>query len=253
MKITHLAAALLITVTSAAAHADQNNFVIQTNGAATGSCHYTFDKTKDGYKVASKFQDRFKAQFQEADAIGSTAKVSTDVEQSHTYKLDANYAYTGGNILTSSTQMNNGYSPNKARTQMQLSAMQGGVQQPSFVIAMEPGLIVLPDFDASAVQSLLYQATTHPTADGNYFVVVPQAYGSPMKVSSHWAARPDTTGTLAGAPVALHHFNFVFGTKTYDVYGDATNTLMEVDVSGLNAKIIRTGFVLSADAAPAAK
>jgi hypothetical protein len=254
MKITHLAAALLIAVTSVAAHAaDQNNFVIQTNGAPSGTCHYSFDKTKDGYKVTSHFQDRVKAVFQEADAIGTTAKVNTDVEQSHTYKLDANYAYTGGNVLTSSTQMNNGYSPNKTRTQMQLSAMQGGVQQPSFIIAMDPSLIVLPDFDASAVQTLLYQATAHPTADSNYFVVVPQAYGSPMKVSSHWTVQPDTTGTLAGAAVPLHHFSFAFGSKTYDVYGDATNTLMEVDVSGLNAKYIRTGFVLSADAAPAAK
>lgn len=254
MKITHLAAALLIAVTSAAAHAaDQTTFVIQTNGAATGSCHYSFEKTKDGYKITSHMQDRVKAQFQAADAIGSTAKVNTDVEQTHTYKLDANYAYTGGNVLTSSNQMNNGYSPNKARTELQLSAMQGGVQKPSFVIPMDPGLIVLPDFDASAVQSLLYAATTHPTADGNYFIVVPQAYGSPMKVSSHWTAQSDATGTLAGASVPLHHFSFVFGNKTYDIYGDATNTLMEVDVSGLNAKYIRTGFVLSADAAPAAK
>ena len=243
MKIIRLAAVLLFAATGAA-HA-QNSFVIQSRGVPAGKCVYTFDKAKDGYKVFSRFQVRIAAQFHDADPTNPVSSLSTDIQESNGYKLDANYLYAGGSI-TDTTQKTFGYSPNKQHTVMQLSMVQAGVQGPSTELPLMPGSMVLPNYDPSAIQGLLYLATTHPTPDSLYFLIVPGLRG-PQSVQAKWIVQPDTpTGTLAGKPVTLHHFNFYFGKNLYDVYADDTNTLMETDIKGLNVSYIRTGFALSA-------
>jgi len=244
MKIIRLAVVLLLAATGAA-HA-QNSFVIQSKGITEGKCAYTFDKAKDGFKVFSRYQARIAPQFHDADPTNPVTSLSTDIQQSHGYKLDANYAYAGGNVIDSTNQKNTGYSPNKLHTVMQLSMVQAGVQGPSTELPLMPGSMVLPNYDPSAIQSLLYLATTHPTPDSLYFLIVPGLRG-PQSVQAKWTPQSDTpTGTLAGKPVTLHHFNFYFGKNLYDIYADDTNTLMETDIKGLNVSYIRTGFALSA-------
>ena len=88
MKTLRLAAALLFT--ASIVHAQQNTFAIQSNGAVTGKCVYTFDKTKDGFKVASRFQAKIPPQFHAgSDPTNPVTNAVTDIQQSHSYKLDA--------------------------------------------------------------------------------------------------------------------------------------------------------------------
>jgi hypothetical protein len=242
MKIIRLAVTLLLTVT--AAHAQQNAFTIQSKGAAIGKCVYTFDKSKDGFKVLSHYQAHIAAQFHSgSDPTNPVTNTVTDIQQTNAYKLDATYSYLGGSITDNITQIISGYSPNKQHTVMQLSSMQGGTQGKPSELALMPGYIVLPTYDASAVQALLYQATAHPTADALYFIIVPTPRG-PSSVQAKWTPQPDAAGTLAGKPVTLHHFSFAFGKSISDIYSDETNTLMEVDISVLNISYIRNGFTL---------
>ena len=254
MKILSLATVLLLAATGTA-HA-QNAFTIKNDGTTVGKCTYTFDKSKNGYKIVSRYDAQFvkKPSTSLDSEMESASNVTMNqVQQVHTYKLDDSYNYLGGNIVDNITQMNNGYSPNKDRTSIQLSSIKGGTQDPPRQLALMPGLIVLPDYDASAVQDLLYEATTHPTSNSLYFIIIPGKNGLPSSVQSHWVPQAAATGTLAGKPLTLHHYGFVFGKHVYDVYADDTNTLMEVDISGLHISYIRNGFALDAAAAPAAK
>jgi len=247
MKMIRLAIALILAVT--AAHAQQNTFVIQSKGTVIGKCVYTFDKSKDGFKVSSRYQAKVAPQFHEgSDPTNPVTNMVTDIQQSNAYKLDANYGYLGGSINSNdgARTMIYGYSPNKQHTVMQLSSMQGGMQGPTSELALMPGYIVLSPDDASAIQALLYMATSHPTSDNLYFLIVPTTNprSGPSSVQAKWTPQPDAAGTLAGKPITLHHFSFSFGKSISDVYSDDTNTLMEVDISVLSVSYIRAGFTL---------
>jgi hypothetical protein len=247
MKMIRLAAVLLFT--AGIVHAQQNTFVIQSNGTAAGKCVYTFDKAKDGFKVSSRFQAKIAAQFHSgSDPTNPVTNDVTDIQQSHAYKLDASYTYLGGSVMDNTTQQTRGYSPNKQRTVMQISMVQAGIQGQSSELPLMPGYMVLPPDDASAVQALLYLATSHPTSDSLYFIIVPNSNprSGPSSVQAKWVPQPSVTGTLAGKPVTLHHFSFAFGKSIYDVYADDTNTLMETDISVLKVSYVRTGFALDA-------
>ncbi|HEY0308002.1 MAG TPA: hypothetical protein VGB94_07565 [Acidobacteriaceae bacterium] len=245
MKLLSLAAALLLTSTGAAQA--QNTFTIQSNGAPTGKCVYSFDKTKDGYKIVSRYQARTVSQFKEADAADPITRNGSSIQQTHSYKLDTNYGYTGGNVVDSTSQITNGYSPNKPHTELLLTTLQAGIQGPSKDLPLMAGYIVAPNYDASALQALLSQATSHPTADGLYFLIVPQDPKSgPKSGQIKWTALADTTGTLAGKTLTVHHYGFSYGKPLYNIYADETNTLMQVDLSSPNVSYVRSGFVLAA-------
>jgi hypothetical protein len=247
MKMIRFAAALLIALTATAAHAQQNNFDIKTNGTVTGNCHYTFDSTKGGFKITSHYLNRVPPEFQQADAVtGKAATTTTEVQGGAVYKLDADYNYNGGNVLDPTSQSSTSYTLNKQRTVLQVSKMQAGVfGEPAPPVPVKPGFVLLPNLDVSSIQSFLYLATAHPTTDNTYFLVLPQGYGPPQNVSVTWAPQADATGTLSGKAVTLKHYSFAYKGKSFDVYGDATNTLMEADVAGTSTtSYVRTGFSL---------
>jgi len=243
MKLLSLAAVLLAATGAAQA---QNTFTIQSNGAAAGKCVYSFDKTKDGYKIASRYQARVASQFKEADAADPVPRNGSSIQQTHSYKLDANYGYTGGNVVDSNSQITNGYSPNKQHTEMLLTTLQAGIQGASKDLPLMAGYIVAPLYDASAIQSLLFLAASHPTADGLYFFIVPQDQkAGPKSGQIKWVALADTTGTLNGKSITVHHYGFAYGKPTYNIYADEANTLMQVDLSAPAVSYVRNGFVLA--------
>jgi hypothetical protein len=249
MKLIRFGIALLLT--TAVVHA-QNTFTIKTDNTELGRCSYSFDKTKDGYKVSSHYQVRTSAQFQQrADRptgdprSGPSAVLVTDLEQTHTYKLDAAYTYAGGEIQSSNPRITYSFKLNRGRTTMEIQGMQDGVQSMFSEIPLKPGYVVLPNYDASALQALLYIVAAHPQADGFYYLIVPGvAWAYRQMVQARLGMAGDTSGTLDGKPVTLRHYNFAFGQSIYDVYADGANTLMEADVQGLQASYIRNGFAL---------
>jgi hypothetical protein len=255
MKIIRHAVVFLITIAAvAAAYAQQNTFDIKTGGKITGSCHYSFDKTKDGFKISSHSLNHVPPQFQNADPTGKPATLTTEAQTSASYKLDANYNYNGGNASDTANQISIGFSLNKQRTQLQVTKMVGGAfsGDPIPPMAVGPGFVLLNSLDVSSIQGFLFLATEHPTADSHYFLAFPLGgVGIPQTTLGQWYTQADATGTLAGKPVKLHHFSFAFGKNIFDVYGDETNTLMEVDIATLHQSFVRTGFALDA-AAPAA-
>jgi hypothetical protein len=246
MKPLILAAAFMLAATAASA---QNSFTIVSNGETVGKCIYTFDQTKNGFKISSRIYARVTPP-QRASDINTTPLANNrliDIQQTHSYKLDSAYAYTGGTIQDQNSQMNNGISPNKQYTQLIFTHVQAGIAGQSSWVDLQAGYIVLPDYDVSAIQALVLMAAIHPTPNNIYFLIVPAANlrGSPLAGQALWTTASDTAGTFAGKAVNLHHYTIRCGKESYDLYADTTNTLMEADLSTPDAKYIRNGFALS--------
>jgi len=245
------AVAILLIATSA--HAQQNNFVIQAGTINLGKCTYSFDKDKNGgQKIVSKYQVRANTATPNPNAKGG------DVQETNSFKLDVNDVYTGGFVqdFTPQAQISLGFTPDKAHTTMALSKMQAGAEALSTSMELKPGYMVLPNYDPASMQALIYLATAHPTADNHYYIIVPattRATGMPNFGFGTWAAKDDTTGSLGGKPVALHHYSLTTGKAVTDIYTDPTNLLMEADVPALHVNYIRVGFVMGAPATPAAQ
>jgi hypothetical protein len=244
MKLLSIATALLLTATGAAQA--QNTFTIQSKGAAVGKCVYSFDKTKDGFKIVSRYQARTAGQFKESDAGDPITKNSSGIQQTHSFKLDAKYTYTGGNVVDSNSQITNGYSPNKQHTEMLLTTLQAGIQGPSKDLPLKDGYIVAPLYDAGAIQALVYQATDDPAPDNLYYFIVPQdPKSTPMSGQIKWVLLGETTGTLDGKSIPVHHYGFSYGKPLYNIYTNETNRLMQVDLSSPKISYVRNGFVLT--------
>jgi len=254
MKLLRIAAATLaafvLAIASSAAQAQQNQFTILSGGLPTGKCVYTFDKAKDGYKIASRFQSRIApraVQGPAAEGEEGAMKMIVEVQQIHNFKIDGNFQYLGSSVQDSVTQMTNGFSFNKQRTLLTISHVQAGAAEsmPQMPIQHDP--ILLPEFDASPYQALLLMATNHPPADGLYFLIVPSniPHHGPLNGQARWTRAADTSGTLDGKPVVVHHFSLPFGEKNdYEIYADPDNTLLQVDVKDLKSSYVRNGFVL---------
>lgn len=249
MKLRTIAAILALAV-PAFTFAQQNNFTILTNGTPTGKCYYTFDKAKDGYKVVSHYQSRISPHSITVSGESGdegASKVVAELQQIHSFKLDGSYQFLGSAIQDMIAQMNIGYSPNKQRTLLTISKVQGGAAESMPQMPLQHDLIVLPDFDASAIQALVLMAVNHPPTDGLFFLIVPpdSPRGGPLNGQARWSRGSDTAGTLDGKPVTVHHFSLPYGDNNYEIYADPDNTLLQVDVKTLHASYVRNGFVLA--------
>lgn len=244
---------------AAAAYAQQNNFTIQRDHEDIGVENYTFDKTKNGFKVDSNYHYSVAPR---PDTVGlrlgnatsthtgpgsstvTNAPDTEDMQLKHTYTLDAGYAYASGELANLKTELSMTYGLNKERTQLTQNRQHPGKPTISTQFPFQSGGLFLPPFDASPIQALVYMATTHPTVNGQYYLAAPAPAFAIESGAIQWNTLADATGTLDGKPVTVHRYGFLFGIHEYTVYTDAENTLMEVDIHHPTQSLIRTGFVL---------
>jgi hypothetical protein len=259
MKLGSLSAMLLFVIVTAA-YAQQNTFSLQRNKEEIGTGNYTLEKTKDGYKVDSGYHVNTAprpdtahirmgstgTKVANAGSVVTNAPDTEDIQQEHHYKLDNGYVYTGGSVRDLNTEITNNFSSNKAHTQITLNRMRTGRATTSSDLPVTAPAMVVPNYDASAVQALLYMATTHPAPNSVYYLIAPMPSSASETGAIQWSATADTTGTLDGKPIALHCYTFTFGRHEYTVYADEANTLMEVEIRHPNMGYIRTGFTRDA-------
>ncbi|MGH9595375.1 MAG: hypothetical protein ACRD3K_01120 [Edaphobacter sp.] len=162
------------------------------------------------------------------------------------YKNDANSSYVGGFITNMVTLVNTSYTLNKSRDQLYISQTQAGSSSLSTPIAVKPDFLLLPDYDPSALQSLLLQTAAHPATKDLYFVVSPGKKSGENTVPAIWLSdQPDAHGTLDDKPITLHHYILRLYKSEYDIFADDTNALMLATNTALSAIYTRDGFVLT--------
>jgi hypothetical protein len=248
----------LVALVPAAALAQSASFDLEVDGHPVGHDTINISKTKSGFKASSQYSFR----------IGSS---SSDI--SNEFKLTSDYGFLEGSSVSNSV-FHTMFQPNKARTQLSIGHSGNGNQQ-SNTVAIKPDLVVLPSFDAGAVQVLLLLATTHPTSSNIYSLFVPASgpsggggaapTGGRAKTAQHvggdavddtsilqtdisndalWAKGRDVTGTLDGKPITVHAYMLAFGKHRWVILADDDNNLMQANVSMLNAAYIRSHFKL---------
>jgi hypothetical protein len=241
----------LISLSAAA----QNNFTITLHNKPSGKASYSIEKTKDGLHVKSKVSYHLSASaLTPDDAAVVPAKgrspiapgLAGDFQFVEDYKLDANGTYAGGFATNMVTLVNTSYSLNKSRDKLFVSQNQVGNASLTYPIDLKPNFVILPDYDPSALQSLLSQTATHPAEKDLYLVVIPGKRPGDDTLPALWMTdQPEAHGTLDGKPITLRHFIFRLYKSQYDVFADETNTLMLATSTALSAVYTRDGFVLT--------
>jgi hypothetical protein len=240
--------ALFAAFVSVAAFAQTNTFDIQSGSRIIGKDSFTLGKIKQGYKLDSHPTSHFGG---------------TDTSLQNEFKYDESYAFLVGSSADMVNQIHISYTPAKARTSLVIGSVQAGVQDSRF-LDIKPDFTVMPAYDAGAAQVMLLLAVTHPTATNLYNVVVPGAArsgtpsaadGAPLPTGPRpgnfaydplWTKGPATTGTLDGKPIQLQTYVLTAGKSTWTFFADESNTLLQLDVSALNASYIRSKFKLDA-------
>ena len=142
------------------------------------------------------------------------------------------------------TLVNTSYNINRSRDQLFISQNQVGASGLSTPIAIKPNFVLLPDYDPSALQSLLLETVAHPAEKDLYLVLVPGKNPGEDAVPALWLTnQPDPHGTLDGKPVTLHHFILRLYKSQYDLVADETNTLMMASSTNLSAIYTRDGSI----------
>lgn len=245
--------AVLALVTATAATAQTNTFDLQSGGRSLGRASFTLARNKQGFRLSSHLSYHING-------------LESDI--SNEFKFSDAYAYVEGASSSISSQMHTSYVPNKARTDLVIGMVQGGVQD-SHHLAIKPDLVIMPPFDPGAAQVMLLLATTHPTENNLYDVVVPGSVSEgrggrgekapPPEPSEGGVGHtptgnnaydalftkgPDSNGTLDGKPIAIHTYILTAGKNTWTFFVDDQGNLMQLDNSMVRASYIRTKFKL---------
>jgi hypothetical protein len=229
----------------------QNNFIITVSGKPVGKCSYTIEKIKDGQHIKSKINYHLSpsanpTQDTEVSTRGRSAAptIASDFQLVEDYKLDANNSYAGGFITNMATLVNTSYTPSKDK--LIITQNQNGNQSLANPIDIKPNFVLLPDYDPSAIQSLLLQTATHPAEKDLYLAVIPGGRQQADPVPALWLTnQPEAHGALDGKPVTLHHYILRLYKSQFDVFADDTNTLMLATSTALSAIYTREGFILT--------
>jgi hypothetical protein len=205
-------------------------FEVAQNGKVVGSASYEFTATKDGYD--------------------STSIVKVDL-QGLNYAFSKNEQRNAGNelehaILSATVNgeaVNVVAAPDAAQFLLNISA---NGKSTTTRLAAHPAAVLLPDFDAGALETLLALAVEHNNRD--LWAILPKEAGSiePVRLATY----PDEAGTLAGKPIAVHHLVAMIAGENTELYTGPENQLLQAELPEGGFALIRKDFQLKPPARP---
>jgi hypothetical protein len=101
--------------------------------------------------------------------------------------------------------------------------------------------VVLPDFDAGALETLLVMAAQQNNRD--LWAIIPKDAGSIQAV--RLATYADQHGTYEGKPIVAHHLLATIGSDTIDLFSGPENQLLQAELRQQGFALVRKGFVLT--------
>lgn len=119
---------------------------------------------------------------------------------------------------------------------------QGGGSSSNLQLDLHPNTVVVPNFDAGAIEVLVRMHAKLP-ADAKIWGVIPSgSVELPVEITEAGSA----AGMLGGAPVTLNRYNIKFPKLIIEAYTDPSLNLMRADFPTLKASFTRDGFQTSA-------
>jgi len=252
---------LLAALLPPAVLAQPNNFELHVSGKPIGKAVYSFTTTKGGLKLASRYT------YHTASHDG----LRIEGDYADEFKFDSSYQYVEGTINDKNRQKSSSLLPNKTHTEMSVTSFAEGAEPTSFM-PIPNNLILLPNFDPGAAQAVLLLATTHPTADSKYGILIPATASGgggggrgrgnasasadaltegpealprgDRTYEAIWLKGTPFTGTLDGKAINVNSYMLAFGKFRWIFFADEANNLLQLNVSLLHASYIRANFAL---------
>jgi len=214
----------------AAGAAQSGSFEVAQNGHAVGTASYRFSATKDGYDSTAIV----KVTVQGLDyALSKDEELSAANELEHAV-LSATVNGEAVNVVAA---------PDAAQIQLTISA---NGKSTTTRLASHPAAVLLPDFDAGALETLLALAVAHNNRD--LWAILPKEAGSIVPVQL--ATYPDEEGTLAGKPITVHHVVAMIAGENTGLYSGPENQLLQADLPEGGFALIRKEFALKPSKRP---
>ncbi len=234
---TALASSVLACVSLPAFASTYNNFILVGNqsGKPVGKASYSIQQSKKGYKFQGHFQY----------SISSSQTGQYDIS----YKLDNTGNFLSANIQDQIAQKTYNFEPNKQRTSIEVSTIQGGsLGNPTTANLPQPDFLMVSIGDPSAIQALMDIVKANPKPQPIYLLLIPMSTINPQNRYRLVSVQPDAdrSGTLDGKTIALKSFAMRFHTgQAGEIYLDGSGNLMEADIPKFELNYIRKNFTLT--------
>jgi hypothetical protein len=236
MRIKFFAALLPLALLSLSAFgADKEaKFKITVKDKAVGHTSFVLKQAGDKYQLNARGEYTVPATTEDP-AMGGDYKRTSTLTSNYDLIQDATTNEVGTNRLTIYIAPSGG--------KLAIGAGgQGGGSSSNLQLDLHPNTVVVPNFDASAVEILVRMHSKLPS-DAKMWAVIPSgSVELPVQVASSGTS----DGTLGGAPVALTHYILKFPKLTIEAYTDPSLNLMKADFPDLHASFTRDGFQMSA-------
>ncbi len=207
------------------AQAQSGSFTVSDNGAAVGTATFNFKSIPTGYDSTS---------------LVRISMQGLDYALSKTERLDP--ANRLVHILLSGTvngsAVNITAKPEAGQILLNISA---NGRSSTTGLGAHANAVVLADFDAGALETLLVMAAQQNNRD--LWAIIPKNAGSsePIQLATY----ADQQGTLDGKPIAVHHLVATIAGTPTDLFSGPENQLLQAELPQQGFALVRKGFVLT--------
>jgi hypothetical protein len=222
----------LLAVGPAAVPAQSGSFDITESGTHVGTATFNFRSTPKGYDSTS------------------VVRVSTeglDYQLSKTEELDAanHFVHVILSGVVNGSAVNIIGAPDAGQVLLIISA---NGRTSTTRLDAHPGAVVVPDFDAGALETLLALAVEQNNRD--LWAIIPRGAGTvtPVRLATY----ADQQGTLDGKPITVHHLIATIADISTDLFSGPENQLLQAELPQEGFALVRKGFVLTPPARPGA-
>jgi len=216
--------ALILVASPDGIPAQSGNFEISQNGHAVGTATFRFAATKDGYDSISLV----KVAMEGLDYALSKDEQLNSANQLQHAMLNAAVNGQAVSVVAS---------PDSAQFLLNISA---NGRSSTTRLAAHPGAVLLADFDAGALETLLALAVNQNNRD--LWAILPKNAGSiePVRLATY----PDQQGTLDGKPIVAHHLVATIAGADTQLFSGPENQLLQAELPQPGFALVRKGFVL---------
>jgi hypothetical protein len=214
---------LVVGVASAAGQA--GTFVVSQNGHAVGSASFQMAAREGGFEATSGVK---------VSMQGLEYSLSKTEEQdaSHHVQHVVLSGIVNGSVVSVVGK------PDGANFLLNISA---NGRSSTARLAGHAAAVLLPDFDAGALQTLLTMAAAQNGRD--LWAVIPKQAGSVQAIQL--ATYADEQGMLDGKAIEVHHLAATIAGEETDLFSGPDDQLLQAELPQPGFALVRKGFVLT--------